>query len=419
MNDVKEEDVNQRYIIKYIFNKYVLFILIVFLATGIPATIYFSNLVSNLFIEAFENSSVVIVETDFKNTTNGKPINEPVTGKELKNIESFVDETEKKFDFQEINVWSVDGTLVFSSTSDEPLGQKRKKEGAFAEALKGKTVSEIERRGDPEVKGSREKIDVLEVYVPIHNQAGKLVNIFEIYAPLDPIKNLITTARTIMISFFIVLFVIVVAIGQTGAIVITRRDQSVTEYKMAEKALRQKDRDIRNAYSEVFRAVTNEKLLFLSPEEMSAALGEKRGETYFISSFEQLAKTRDDLRTMIRESELEEDSINKMISASGEAIANGVKHTGECEVQVYSTDGIVQIKVSDEGPGINFRDLPKATLVAGYSTAKSLGMGFSIMLNICDRVLLSTGSKGTTLVLEIGGKRDVETFEDVIDRGQG
>ncbi len=224
---VKENDeksVDQRSIFKYVFNRYVLFILIVFLVTGIPATIFFSNLVANLFIESFENTSVAIVKSDFKDATKGKPINEPVTGKELKSINSFVDETGKNFDFQEINVWSLDGTLVFSSTSDG-LGQKRKIEGPFAEALKDRTVSEIEHRGDPEVKGGGEKVDVLEVYIPIHNQAGKLINIFEIYAPLDPVQKLITTARTIMISFFIVLFVIVAAIGQTGVVLITKKDQ--------------------------------------------------------------------------------------------------------------------------------------------------------------------------------------------------
>jgi len=225
VKEVRQKSVERKSILGYIFNRYVLFILIVFLALGIPATIYFSNLVANLFIESFEKTAVAIVETDFKNATNGKPINEPVTGNELKSISSFVDETEKKFDFQEINIWSVDGTLVFSSTSNEPLGQKRKKEGGFAEALKGKITSEIELRGDPEVKGGGEKINVLEVYIPIRNQSGKIINIFEIYAPLAPIKNLITTSRTIMISFFIVFFVIVAAIGQLGVIIITGKDQ--------------------------------------------------------------------------------------------------------------------------------------------------------------------------------------------------
>jgi anti-sigma regulatory factor (Ser/Thr protein kinase) len=70
--------------------------------------------------------------------------------------------------------------------------------------------------------------------------------------------------------------------------------------------------------------------------------------------------------------------------------------------------------ISDKGPGIDFSILPKATLLSGFSTKQSLGMGFSFMLEFCDRVLLSTQPGNTIIVLEITApqkrKRGQATF---------
>ncbi|MGE5228599.1 MAG: ATP-binding protein, partial [Deltaproteobacteria bacterium] len=66
----------------------------------------------------------------------------------------------------------------------------------------------------------------------------------------------------------------------------------------------------------------------------------------------------------------------------------------------------LQVAITDEGPGIDFRTLPRATLVPGFSTAASLGMGFTIMLQLCERVLLSTRPGRTVVVLEIAAARD-------------
>jgi anti-sigma regulatory factor (Ser/Thr protein kinase) len=64
------------------------------------------------------------------------------------------------------------------------------------------------------------------------------------------------------------------------------------------------------------------------------------------------------------------------------------------------------VAIADDGPGIDFRTLPKATLVPGFSTAASLGMGFTIMLQLCERVLLSTRPGRTVVVLEFAAARE-------------
>ena len=189
------------------------------------------------------------------------------------------------------------------------------------------------------------------------------------------------------------------------------------ERTQAEAELRQKDRDIRKAYVDVFSAVTDEKLLILTPEEIPSALGEPHGDSYSISSFKQLADSRNFLREKLQSLEISKDLLDSLILASGEAVVNGVKHAGACEMQVCSHKGTIQIKVSDHGPRIDFSDLPKATLLPGFSTQKSLGMGFGLILYSCDRVLISTGPEGTTLILEVGGTKERNALDSVLSRG--
>lgn len=214
--------------------------------------------------------------------------------------------------------------------------------------------------------------------------------------------------------------VLITAVREKGGALrgFSKVTRDITDRKKSEEALRQKDKDIRKAYSDVFGAVTNGKLLILTQEEISEVYGRPIGDPIYISSFEQLSDSREFLSDALSITDIDDDNLDNMVLASGEAVANGVKHAGACEIQVYILeDETVQVRVSDHGRGIDFGELPKATLLAGFSTKKSLGMGFQVILEICDRVLLSTGSEGTTLLLEMGGQKTANTLDDVLSRG--
>ena len=89
------------------------------------------------------------------------------------------------------------------------------------------------------------------------------------------------------------------------------------------------------------------------------------------------------------------------VIAACEAVTNSVKHAGSGQVQVYVKGRIAQVAVTDFGPGIDFSILPKATLIAGFSTKQPLGMGFNLMLEICERVLLATQPGFIRIILEV------------------
>lgn len=191
----------------------------------------------------------------------------------------------------------------------------------------------------------------------------------------------------------------------------------ITERRGNEEALRSRDRDIRKAYSDVFSAVTDEKLLILTAEEIGTALGERVGAIFSLPGFVDLAASRAFLRETLGEICSSREVVDEMILAAGEATANGVKHGNGCELSVYRLGEIVQIMIADRGPGIDFGDLPKATLLSGFSTKTSLGVGFSVILEVADRVLLSTGAEGTTIVLEHGGRKKGDGIEEILARG--
>ena len=95
-----------------------------------------------------------------------------------------------------------------------------------------------------------------------------------------------------------------------------------------------------------------------------------------------------------------------LLSTVGEALDNAIKHAGGGIFQAFARDDSLQIAITDDGPGIDFRTLPRATLVPGFSTAASLGMGFTIMLQLCERVLLATRPGRTVVTLEFAAVRE-------------
>ncbi len=87
--------------------------------------------------------------------------------------------------------------------------------------------------------------------------------------------------------------------------------------------------------------------------------------------------------------------------AVGEAGMNAIVHAGAGTGQVFweREEGVIQVRISDQGEGIAVENLPRATLERGYSTTATLGHGMKMMLQTTDALWLLTGPTGTTVVL--------------------
>ncbi|ASS91078.1 ATP-binding protein [Aeribacillus pallidus] len=60
----------------------------------------------------------------------------------------------------------------------------------------------------------------------------------------------------------------------------------------------------------------------------------------------------------------------------------------------------LKVIVEDKGNSIKLSELPKSILLEGYSSKRSFGHGFSIMLKMMDKISIYTSTEGTTIILE-------------------
>lgn len=188
----------------------------------------------------------------------------------------------------------------------------------------------------------------------------------------------------------------------TATVLYTFSNATGMRLQHAQAALREQEMGIRRAYVEVLDAVTGGKLVLVTAEELSREFGSSLMPPRRVDSGEQLAEVRERIRE-VAGAVLPREAVGNTLSAVGEALNNVLKHAGSGSYEVLRRDGVLQVKVSDEGPGIDFRTLPKATLMPGFSTAQTLGMGFTIMLQLAERVLICTEPGSTTVMLEFAG----------------
>ncbi len=176
--------------------------------------------------------------------------------------------------------------------------------------------------------------------------------------------------------------------------------EDITERHNAEQAVRRQEEEIRRAYVHVLDAVTGGKLILLTEQALAGELGEPLTDVLPITSPAQLAQARRITVDVVERRHPGRLPSSSVLNPLCEALANALKHAGSGAYRVFATDDRVQAVVADDGHGIDFQTLPRATLVPGFSTAASLGMGFTIMLQLCDRVLLCTRPGHTEVGLE-------------------
>jgi GAF domain-containing protein/anti-sigma regulatory factor (Ser/Thr protein kinase) len=152
---------------------------------------------------------------------------------------------------------------------------------------------------------------------------------------------------------------------------------------------------------DVLASVTEGKLILAeSPENLPASVP-AFDEPILLDKAGGLAELRELIRVAGKTANHSEVRTFDTVTAASEAGMNAIVHaeSGYATVGI-SENGIVQIRIEDRGAGIAFEELPKATLVRGYSTKSTLGHGLKMMLETIDRLFLLTGPTGTTVILE-------------------
>jgi len=178
--------------------------------------------------------------------------------------------------------------------------------------------------------------------------------------------------------------------------------RDVTQRKQAEESRRRLEEQLesqkRSFYRETIMSVTGGKLNIcddadILPYKIAAA------QTTEVNNARQVAEARRLVEGFFSEHGLEGERLDSFMIGTGEAITNAIKHGVQGQVFAGADEKLVYVGVSDKGRGIESLILPRATLLRGFSTKPSLGLGYSIMLDVSDRILLHTGEHGTTVVL--------------------
>ncbi|GIM45560.1 hypothetical protein DNHGIG_11090 [Collibacillus ludicampi] len=157
-------------------------------------------------------------------------------------------------------------------------------------------------------------------------------------------------------------------------------------------------------YRDVMYAVTQRKFLLISKDEIPQY---KKGRILCegeIKKRSDIPKCRNLAHKALQELSLNGVNVMGWILMISEAITNILKHAEEGRMTLVEDNGVIRVIVEDKGPGFSLKDLPNMTLLAGYSTKKSLGQGFTLMMKMAKQVLLYTSPKGSTIVLIMNKK---------------
>jgi len=187
-------------------------------------------------------------------------------------------------------------------------------------------------------------------------------------------------------------------LAETFRQTVERLAKAVRELEDAHHAALQAEVEKKRFYREVIRAVTQGRFELVDREELPD-LGPPLLEVP-VENAAAYARARDAIRQVSVDAGMPEDRVSDLILSAGEAITNAMKHGRDARVYLHRTPDCVLLRVTDRGHGIHARDIPAVILQSGFSTKVSLGMGYTLMLRLCDRVWLATDSEGTTVQLE-------------------
>ena len=177
-----------------------------------------------------------------------------------------------------------------------------------------------------------------------------------------------------------------------------RVQQRTAELARANEALEQSAAERKRFYREVIRCVTRNKFHLVDVAEVPTT-----GELILDTSLEEMAdypRMREELRQAAAALGMEVPVIRDLVLAAGEAATNAIKHAQHGRCTVYRTDDRIIVRISDQGTGISTEDLPASLLQPGFSTKISMGMGYTLMLELVDKVWLATGQEGTIVQME-------------------
>ncbi|NGQ94906.1 HD domain-containing protein [Brevibacillus sp. SYP-B805] len=157
---------------------------------------------------------------------------------------------------------------------------------------------------------------------------------------------------------------------------------------------------IKLLYRDVIYSVTQGKMLLSDDQEIAQFYRSELLAEVPITAKKDVAICRDQVSKHLDRLGVPEKMKFSILLCTSEAATNVLKHAIDGRMKLFVDEPFLRVIVEDNGSGIELSEIPKSTLMTGYSSKVSMGHGFSLMLKLMNRVVLSTGPQGTTVVLE-------------------
>lgn len=232
------------------------------------------GVVSHYLIRSAENSSVNISaalssserDSFFTATLEGQRRVVPeIPHDQLEQLDSRIRQFLKAFNIVKIKVYTRDGLIMYSTDraiiGERDLGNRR-----LTNALSGRNDAKLVRKDRVQDLANESKldVDVVETYVPIYDDDGKVIGCFEVYIDVSSYRGEIRQIVTIAIAVFAVITLVVYGI----AFLFLRR---VTQkLKEAENTLE------RYAASDPLTGLHNRRHIFVRAQQELARLQRER-----------------------------------------------------------------------------------------------------------------------------------------------
>lgn len=153
-------------------------------------------------------------------------------------------------------------------------------------------------------------------------------------------------------------------------------------------------------YKEIIQSLTRNKIILIRKDELNEILESftKRNVIPILSSAK-LSDLRESIKSIIQSEGIHSGRSFGFVLAIHEALTNVIKHAKEGEIEFWVNENQMLVLVKDQGNGIALQDIPKATIINGYSTKATLGVGFHLIAHYSDKVYLLSNKSGTTVGL--------------------
>jgi putative nucleotidyltransferase with HDIG domain len=163
---------------------------------------------------------------------------------------------------------------------------------------------------------------------------------------------------------------------------------------------KEQEMKMKKIYKDVIYAVTQSKMLLVEADELNGYFQGSLEATHEIHVPTDITECRHLIDGVISSSITNSKKKYQVLLCVNECLTNVLKHAQQGQMKIYADEGVFRILIQDNGSGIDLADLPKSTLMQGYSTKLSLGQGYKLMLNYSDKLILCTNSSGTSIILE-------------------